>query len=240
SYRPGQWHKWHPGWGFCLAGRGAAERADWRFYREYDEGFGVDAAAFLAARSRTVEFVHRLLQNSLEKPAHLGCFGLHEWAMVYSLGPGEQRHEQLPLRLGQAGTDEVVRELTIRCSHFDAFRFFTPPARDRNSLQPTRADQASDEQPGCLHAGMDLYKWCYKLSPAIPSSLITTSFLLARDIRLLDMQASPYDLGELGIPPVPIETPAGRAEYAQRQREFSLRGQEIRRTLLASLQPLLG
>ncbi|MGL5828674.1 MAG: 3-methyladenine DNA glycosylase, partial [Angustibacter sp.] len=24
SYRPGQWHKWHPGWGFCLAGRGAA------------------------------------------------------------------------------------------------------------------------------------------------------------------------------------------------------------------------
>jgi hypothetical protein len=36
-------------------------------------------------------------------------------------------------------------------------------------------------------------------------------FRLARDVRELDMRASPYDLADLGYPPVRIETPEGRA-----------------------------
>ncbi len=238
SYRPSQWQKWHPGAGVILTGETAAERRGWRFYREFSTGVGVDHAAFLEVRSQTVEFVRQLLRNTLAKAAHLGCFGLHEWAMVYRLQPGEQRHEQLPLRLGQAGTDAVVRDAAIRCSHFDAFRFFTQPARGLNLVQPTRENQPLEEQPGCLHAGMDLYKWAYKLSPVIPSTLITSCFLLARDIRLLDMQASPYDLSSLEILPVAIETPAGRSEYAQRQREFSARGQRLRQQLLTAIQAL--
>ena len=54
------------------------------------------------------------------------------------------------------------------------------------------------EQPGCLHAGMDLYKWAFKLPPPCRASSSMDCFDLAREIRELDMQASPYDLRELG------------------------------------------
>jgi hypothetical protein len=41
----------------------------------------------------------------------------------------------------------------------------------------------------------------------------------------LDMRASPYDLAALGYPPVRIETPEGRAEYARAQDAFAERAQ---------------
>ena len=49
---------------------------------------------------------------------------------------------------------------------------------------------------------MDLYKWAYKCAPLSPSELVADCFALARDIRALDMRASPYDLADLGYPPV--------------------------------------
>jgi hypothetical protein len=173
-----------------------------------------------------------LLRATAARPPQLGCFGLHEWAMVYRLRDGEQRHEDWPLRLGHAATDAVVESQPLRCSHFDAFRFFTEPARPLNALQPSRSAQVELEQPGCLHATMDLYKWAYKLTPAVPSSLVAQCFELAREVRVLDMQASPYDLSALGVEPVTIETPEGRAEYARRQRAFAERGQVLRAQLL--------
>ncbi|MGY4645658.1 hypothetical protein [Cellulomonas sp. URHB0016] len=94
-----------------------------------------------------------LLSATSSRPAFTGCFGLHEWAMVYR--EDEHRHA-LPLRLGGAGTDHVVESHRIRCSHFDAFRFFTPSAAPLNALRPTRESQVALEQPGCLHAAMDL------------------------------------------------------------------------------------
>ena len=102
------------------------------------------------------------------RPGQFGCFGLHEWAMVYRAA--EHRHA-VPLRLGQEGTDAVVEASELRCTHLDAFRFFTPEAVSRNARVatptglPTREAQADLEQPGCLHAGMDLYKWAVKLGP---------------------------------------------------------------------------
>ena len=62
---------------------------------------------------------------------------------------------------------------------------------------------------------MDLCQWAYKLAPATPGELLADCFALAVDVRTLDMRASPHDLADLGYPPVPIETPAGRAEYAR-------------------------
>ena len=100
----------------------------------------------------------------------------------------------------------MVEAHPIRCSHFDAFRFFTPPAVDRNRLQYAQ-ETASWSSRSCLHAGMDLYKWAYKLSPATPGELVADCFELAVEIRELDMQASPYDLREHGYEPVAIETP---------------------------------
>jgi hypothetical protein len=78
-----------------------------------------------------------------------------------------------------------------------------------------------------------------KLAPAVPSDLIMDCFDLAREIRELDMRASPYDLSALGLQPVRIETPAGRAEYAAAQRGFAERGQALRRRLIAACDHLL-
>ena len=118
--------------------------------------------------------------------------------MVHGLASDDVRHAGWPLRLGSAGTDAVVERHGIRCSHFDAYRFFTDSAAPRNALRPTRDGQVAMEQPGCLHAGMDVYKWAFKLTPLVPSELVADAFDLAREIRVLDMEASPYDLRELG------------------------------------------
>ena len=231
SFRPALLRRWHPGLDVRLYD--APQHAGWRFYRaDADGAVSVDPDLFAQQRGPTAAFVRSLLAATAGRTPALGCFGLHEWAMVYRSGTDDVRHDAWPLRLGPAGTDEVVERHTIRCSHYDAFRFFTDDARPRNTVQPTRERQVALEQPGCLHAGMDLYKWAYKLTPAVPSVLVLDCFELARDIRVLDMQASPYDLRELGYPPVPIESPEGKAEYICRQREFAQRGQALRTRLM--------
>jgi hypothetical protein len=239
-FKPSQLRRWHPGPGVLLEGAEGLDRGAWRFYREVGDGTQLDTAAYLESRSGTVDFVRRLVSATRTRPAQLGCFGLHEWAMVYRLPPHEVRHETWPLRLGSAGTDAVVESQRITCTHYDAFRFYTPPARRLNVLQPTRESQVALEQPGCLHAGMDLYKWAMKLAPAVPSSMAMDCFDLAREIRELDMRASPYDLSALGYVPVEIETPQGRAEYAAAQREFATRGQGLRERLLQALDAIDG
>jgi hypothetical protein len=244
SHRPAQLRRWHPGGRVVLLGDGARPRLGWRHYGPVvadgtnEPAVGVDVAAFLADRGEAVGFVRRLVAATATRPAELGCFGLHEWAMVYQLGADDRRHQDWPLRLGIAGTDEVLRKMPVRCTHHDAFRFFTVAARPLNLLQPSREDQPDLEQPGCLHATMDLYKWCYKLTPAVPSSLTTRAFELAKEVRLLDMRASPYDLSALGLEAIRIEEPSGRAEYARRQRAFSQRGQDLRAELLVALDRL--
>lgn len=150
------------------------------------------------------------------------------------------RHAGVPLRLGAEGTDAVVDSLEIRCSHYDAFRFFTEPARPRNALAPTRRSQPDLEQPGCLHANMDLFKWAYKLDPFIPSELIGDCFELAADIRELDMRASPYDLSGYGYRPVVVETVEGRAEYARAQAAFARRAAPLRQRLVEHCDRLLA
>ncbi|MGY1590591.1 3-methyladenine DNA glycosylase [Geodermatophilus sp. SYSU D00708] len=235
STRPSVLRRWHPGAGTALAS--PAPHAAWRWYRDDGATVALDPTAFLADRGDTVGFVHRLLAATAARPAFTGCFGLHEWAMVYR---ADERRHPLPLRLGQAGTDAVVEAHPIRCSHFDAFRFFTPAAVGLNRLQPTRVGQPDLEQPGCLHATMDLYKWATKLGPAVPGELLLDCFELARDVRELDMRASPYDLRGSGREPVRIETAEGRAEYAALQRGFAGRGAALRTRLLAVTGALLG
>jgi hypothetical protein len=186
-------------------------------------------------RGESVAWIRRLLAATAGRQAHLGCFGMHEWAMVYGLRQPELRHESWPLRLGPEQTAEVVEGTRIRCSHFDAYRFFTKPARPLNLLTPTRTTQPELEQPGCLHANMDLYKWAYKLAPLVSSELVADCFALAREIRTLDMRASPYDLAALGYEPVRVETPEGRAEYAAAQRTFADRAAPLRSRLVDAI-----
>ena len=234
SHRPARLLRWHPGPGVALAD--ADEYLDRPGYRS--TGDGVELAPLPDNRRAGVEFIHALLTATATRKPHLGCFGLHEWAMVYR--SDDVRHEDWPLRLGADGTNAVVESLPVRCTHFDAFRFFTNAARPLNVLQPRRSEQVALEQPGCLHAGMDLYKWAYKLDPYVPSELVADCFELALDIRSLDMRASPYDLAPLGYAPVRIETADGRARYRREQAGFAERAQPLRARLAGLCEELLG
>jgi hypothetical protein len=164
---------------------------------------------------------------------------MHEWAMVYRQNPRELRHSSLPLRLGPDATAALVDEIKVKCSHFDAFRFFTEAARPLNVLQPTREKQTENEQPGCLHANMDIYRWAYKLAPLVSSEVIADCYEFARDIRTVDMQASPYDISEVGLPPIKVETAEGRAEYIRCQRRFAARSAVLRERLIEICRSVL-
>ncbi|MBK1782886.1 3-methyladenine DNA glycosylase [Prauserella cavernicola] len=240
SHPPSHLERWQPGPGVVLGGPSARRFLDRKGYQEVAEGIEVDPRAFSGRLADTARYVLSLLEATASRAPRLSCFGLHEWAMVYRLPAGDVRHAQLPLRLGSQGTDAVVESLGVRCGHFDAFRFFTDEARPRNELQPTRDTQRDLDQPGCLHVGMDLYKWAYKLGPFVPSELLGDCFALAADIRLLDMRASPYDLSSLGHSPVAIETSEGRAEYARAQAAFARRAAPLRARLIERYRLVLS
>jgi hypothetical protein len=46
-----------------------------------------------------------------------------------------------------------VESVRVRCSHYDAYRFFTAPGRARNELRPTHERQPELEQPGRCGTG---------------------------------------------------------------------------------------
>lgn len=254
TLKPAQLSRWHPGAGVVLLADTAStpalrDRLTWTFYREPNAaerealGLGVeepaaivDLPAFLRARRSAVEFAEIILSGTAGRPAQFGCFGLHEWAMAYRSAENGLRHERVPLRLGPAGTDAVVEEHNLRCTHFDAFRFYAPQAAPRNDLQLRRETQRLLEQPGCLHANMDLYKWAYKLLPLLPSELVLECFALAWRIRIVDMRASPYLLTDWGYEPIAIESAEGKAEYVAQQRGFAQEAAVLRARLLNELR----
>lgn len=225
--RPSHMRRWHPGLGTALPGR--TPHAQWRAYIFDGSVTTVDVDSFWERRGGTLLYIRDLLHRTNLNPAHFDCFGLHEWAMVYR---GEPRHD-LPLRLGAAGSDAVVEKHRLRCTHFDAYRFFTLAARPLNLTVLDREDQPAHDQAGCVHATMDLYKWASKLGPLVPGELFLDTFELAVDARILDMEASPYDCRGLGFGVVPIETPEGKAEYVERQRALAERGKPLRDRLVS-------
>jgi hypothetical protein len=233
---PAKLRRWHPGFGVTLAGD-VREFVRMRGYIVDETGAQVDPTAI---DTRLVTSTLALLRATASRDASFGCFGRHEWAMVYRLGQDEVRHSSWPLRLSDAEIADVVESAPLRCTHFDAFRFYTDAARPLNVVQPTRATQVDLEQPGCLHASMDLYKWAYRTYPVIGSDLLADAFALARDVRAVDMQAAPYDLSDLGFEPIRIETPEGRAEYVAHQRAFAERGQALRARLIECLSAPVG
>lgn len=241
AHRPAWLRRWHPGPDVALLGPSAREFLRHPGYRELPGPGGapavaVDPATLSPSRREFVAWLEALLRGMQARPAFFGCHGLHEWAMVYRQDPAEVRHQAWPLRLPAAEIARVVETGGVTCSHFDAFRFFTPTARPRNRLQPTRDDVPALEQRGCLHANMDLYKWAAKLAPFSPSELVADCHAFAREIRTVDMRASPYDCTSLGLEPIPVETPDGRAEYERLQRGFAAAGQPLR----ARLRALVG
>ncbi len=239
-FRASWLRRWHPGPDVVLLGAAARDYLQWPEYRETENGVTLNPAAFDPKRRDSLAWILGLLRSTAERPPQFACYGLHEWAMVYRQTPDEVRHNQWPLRFPPDELARIVEAQPIRCSHFDAFRFFTAPARPLNKLQPERATTAQFEQRGCLHANMDLYKWAFKLAPFTPAELTADCFSLARDIREADMRASPYDFRALGYAPLAIETPEGRAEYELHQRAFAERSQPLRAHLIALCERLLA
>lgn len=230
--------RWHPGHGQLLTGEGAAKFGSRRDYVRLGPGVALDTAAVLRHRHRTVRQAYALLTALQRRRAEFGCFGMHEWAMVYGLRPDQTRHPELPLRFAPEQVAQVVRDRGLRCTHVDAYRFFTADSVPLNTKPLTRAGQVHDDQPGCLHVGMDLYRWAGRLSPLIDSELLLDCFDLARRIRTLDMAASPYDLRAHQLDPVRVETPRGRAEYAVRQQQFAEEAAPLRQRLINAIEAL--
>jgi len=166
-------------------------------------------------------WIAQLCQNILARPPRLRCYGLHEWAMVYQQTAEQVRHSGYTLRMPPEQLATFIDSQNVCCSHYDAFRFFTPAAKPLNALQPVLETRLELEQGGCLHTNMDLYKWSAKLLPWCGSDLVSECFLNAWQGRQLDMRASPYELTALGYTPVKIETPEGRAEYECEQRRLA-------------------
>ncbi|MEI6793861.1 MAG: 3-methyladenine DNA glycosylase [Verrucomicrobiota bacterium] len=228
--------RWTPGAGVALAD--ADELVDDRRFLRGSDGL-VRVGLPDAAQAGRLAFSRKLCRAVATRAAFHGCFGLHEWAMVY--GQAEQRrHGAWPLRLGAEGTDAVVRAMPVRCTHYDAFRFFTPGARPLNKLAPTLEARVDNEQPGCVHVTMDLFKWAMKAQPWVSAELAADAFELAHVARTVDMRASPYDFSAIGLKPIAIETAEGRSEYETEQRRLSALAEPVRARLIAELERALA
>lgn len=234
-YSPGKLEAWHPNPDEALRDSPEArERFGAPEYRVTD-GLVVRDAGMLGEddleRLRTVVGV---LTATRSRPANFACYGVHEWAMVYR--GHEVRHADVaPLRLPQEHVDAFLESRPVACSHYEAFRFFAPDAKPLNRLPLAWSTRHEMEQPGCIHANMDLYRWAFTAMPWIGTDLLWDCFALAADLRVLDMQASPYDLRALGFEAVPVETPEGRSECQRRQRELSERAGVLRGRLIQSV-----
>lgn len=225
SFRPAHLLRWTPGFDVSLDGATRGEVA-WSEFVTTDGGLVLPAGAFPEHRLSYLRWGVDYLSAVAAREPSFACLGLHEWAMVYR--DPNVRHPYVPLRLSRAETDAVVDSQPLRCSHYDAFRFFTTAAAPLNRWELTRATTPEHDQPGCIHANMDLYKFAYKIAPFCPSDVVADAFEVARVAREIDMRASPYDLSAYGFPPVPIETRSGREEYVELQRAVSARAHPVR------------
>jgi hypothetical protein len=225
---------WHPGFGYALE---AIEIESQEFpsgsYEFLNNKIQLRSEWLTKNQEAAINLIE-FLTKTQERSIRSGCFGLHEWAMV--LGAEDVRHEKWPLRLSQEQIRATIDEVGLRCTHFDAFRFFTPIAVPLNPLQLTPVDRNEVEQPGCLHANMDLYKYAQRFAPIVGSEVVRSAFALAKDIRTVDMQTAPYDLADLGVVPIPVETEAGRDTFTELQLGFAQRAQILRAELLEALK----
>ncbi len=223
--------EWHPGFGVGLeyrAGSYADNLLQRPQYRATEQGVTVLVEALRPHDVRQLRWVQSLCGAIAGRESRFSCFGLHEWAMVYR--DGDVRHDY-PLRLSRGEIAAVVESNQYCCSHFDAYRFASPAAQKLNVLRPQADTRISDEQGGCIHANMDLYKWAFKLLPFSSSDLVRRCFQLAYSARETDMRASPYDLRRLGFAPIEIETPEGKLVFEREQRAIAAQAAEFRHEL---------
>ena len=228
--------RWQPGCGVACEWQSPAlpPTVSEKYHSAAGGYWFADAGRISPKERERLGWIRELLVATQGRVPNFACHGLHEWAMVYR--GKEVRHEKTtPLRLPQAEIDALVESRAICCSHHDAFRFFASEARPMNRLQPSLESRLALEQPGCVHANMDLYKWAAKSMPWIGAELLLDCFELATELRDLDMRASPYDLTAWGREPVCIETAEGRRIYEMEQRRLAEMAVPLRERLIIGL-----
>jgi hypothetical protein len=204
-YSPGKLETWHPAPAESLMDSPEArERFCPPDYRTASGVIEHDLSALSHQAREQLQEVVNVLVATRSRPANFGCYGVHEWAMVYR------------------------------------GRFFAPEAKPLNRIELEWSIRHEVEQPGCIHANMDLYRWAYTVMPWVGSDLLLDCFELAAELRVLDMQASPYDLRGLGFEPVRVETVEGRSEYQRRQKELSERAEVLRSELIQAVRDVLA
>lgn len=199
------------------------------------------------AQATPFMWYHQLLAATERAEPILHCYNLHEWAMQYwpeGAAPPPSRHyqeETMPLRVTQDVINDVIQTQGVRCTHVDALRFFAPAAGPLNHHGSSieREAQLRLEQPGCVHAHMDLLKISLRLAPWLPAELSADALELALSARRLDVAASPYDASKFGITPIPVETDAGRVEFRRRQTELMARAAPLRANLFSAYEVFL-
>ena len=108
-----------------------------------------------------------------------------------------------------------------------------------SGLARNRIDTLTTSLQGCLHANMDLLKWCVNLFPLLPSRLVLRALRVAVSARTVDMCASPYDVAQWfrdqdihDVRAIAIETDEGRAEYARQQRLIAKTANSLRTDMI--------
>lgn len=233
--------QWHAGHGKTLRfsdPETLPARFKGRRYKVDGDVCFLDETAMTENERARLQWIVSLLRATQNHPPIFACHGLHEWAMVYRAE--DIRHSSLArLRLPQVEIDALIDSRPMVCTHHDAFRFFAKQARPLNRLQPSLDTRHENEQPGCVHANMDLYKWAAKSMPWIGSDLLLETFRLASQLRDLDMRASPYDLSDWNVSPVKIETPEGRREYETEQRRLADQAGILRSKLIKRIDSIV-
>ena len=243
QYSSRKLEQWHPGVGKALAGVGEHDRRlPEKFYSQNEMGdWFCDLSKMKTKDESRLVWIVDLLKRTQARKANFSCLGLHEWAMVYH--GHEVRHEKTTqLRLPQSEIDAVVESRPLTCTHFDAFRFFSIDAKPFNRVtpEPDVENRPILEQPACIHANMDLYKWAFKAMPWIGSEILLACFYLAIEARAIDMRASPYDLSKYeNYSPIKIETAAGRALYEREQRAIAEKAKPLREKLWRRIEAVL-
>ncbi|MCH8568860.1 MAG: 3-methyladenine DNA glycosylase [Balneolales bacterium] len=239
NYSPSKLTRWSPGYAVRLCDAASFRESHFTVKEFVPDGKDLLLSPeYMPARKlRLMEWTLHLMETVQQRQPHLNCCGMHEWAMVYD--PADARHQTFPLRLKPAEIKKLIDSKPVSCTHFDAYRFFSESAKPKNAHSLSREEVIKYEQPGCLHANMDLYKWMYKLTPWIPGEMLADGFKLAWEARVLDMKAGPYDLKSIGYDPVCIETEEGRREYKKRQSMLWQKGLKLRARLISHIKNLL-
>ena len=238
--RPAVLRRWHPGIGVALAGEDLADLGDG--YREAElagtPAWLLDPTRFASLVPAALR-IAALLTATAHRDPQFGCFGLHEWAMVYRQRPDETRHEQWPLRLEP---EQVRATVDGRRTALQPLRRVPllhgggasaePGAAHPRAAGPARAGRVPAREHGPVPAR----------EPDLPGrgQRPRRRLLRARARHPYPRHArGPVRPARAGYDPVEVETPSGRSEFAFQQRGFAARAAALRADLLAVVDRFL-